>query len=385
LLTPANATLLAGSAVADFECAYADFAVASGLVADELADAQLSQAVWDYDRRTLSANSPLVDQTCANSTQGPGVWVPLSTARFDGDQLLGLLGGWTNAQVPNRVQLMGQTAAYTGYALTLMGETMCAGAVDGGPKLTPDSLLGLADAHFGVAITNAAAANDPASLNMAYLGRARERLDRGQAANAAADAQKVPPGFLQVATYDASSTRRENRVYTVMWRDFFFTVDLPFRDFMTGGVLDSRVVVDSLYNNGKPVLGPDNATPIWATTKFPAISSPIAIAHYSEAQLIIAEADNDAGNPGAAVNIINAVRIAADTLLPPYTGSLNKDSVQAAIVHERAAEFFLEGHRLGDFIRYKLPLNPPAGAPFKDGGNYGTQLCFPLPVIENGT
>jgi len=39
-------------------------------------------------------------------------------------------------------------------------------------------------------------------------------------------------------------------------------------------------------------------------------------------------------------------------------------------------------------IRYGqtlIPLNPPAGAPFKDGGTYGTQLCVPLPVIENGT
>jgi hypothetical protein len=169
-----------------------------------------------------------------------------------------------------------------------------------------------------------------------------------------------------------------------MWRDYFYSVDVPFRDFMTGGKLDGRVVVDSLLkSNGQPLTGADNATQIWATTKFPTIDTPISIAHYSEAQLIIAEADNDAGNPGAAVGIINAIR--ATNTLPPYTGSLNQDSVQAAIVHERAAELFLEGHRLGDMIRYKLPLYPPAGAPFKDGGFFGTQLCFPLPVIENGT
>ena len=387
LLTPGNAGLLAGSVVADFECAYADYATATGIVSDELGDAQLSQAVWDYDRRTLSSASPLVDQTCTQSTQGPGVWTPLSTARFDGDNLIGLLNGWTVTQVPNRVQLLGQTEAYTGYALTLMGETMCQGAVNGGPKLTPDSLLGLADAHFTLAITNATAANDVSSLEMALLGRARERLDRGNPTAAATDAAQIPSGFMKVATYDGTSTRRENRLYTVMWRDFFFTVDVPFRNFMTGGLPDPRVKVDSeMQPGGGAVIGPDGATALWGAEKDATIGTSIPIAHYSEAQLITAEADNDAGNPSAAVGIINTIR--ANAGVPLYTGSLNKDSVQAAIIHERAAELFLEGHRLADMIRYGqtfIPLYPAAGAPFKDGGFFGTQLCFPLPVIENGT
>jgi hypothetical protein len=174
-----------------------------------------------------------------------------------------------------------------------------------------------------------------------------------------------------------------------MWRDFFFTVDVPFRGFTTGGVPDPRVVVDSeVKAGGGPVIGPDQVTAIWGEEKYPSISAPIPIGHYSEAQLIIAEADNDAGNPAGAINIINALRHAADTAMKPYTGSTNKDSVQAAIIHERAAELFLEGHRLGDMIRYGqtfIPLYPAAGTQFKDGGTFGTQLCFPLPVIENGT
>jgi hypothetical protein len=409
LFTPSNAGLLAGSVVADFECAYADYAAATGIVSDELGDAQLSQAVWDYDRRTLHNTSPLVDNTCPNSTQGPGVWAPLSTARFDGDNLLGLLNGWTNAQVANRVQLIGQTAAYTGYALTLMGETMCAGAVDGGPKLTPDSLLGLADTHFGTAITNATTASDASTLTMAYLGRARERLDRGKAVEAAADAAQIPPAYVKVATYDASSTRRENRIWTIMWRDFFFTVDVPFHhrlydtsattidtvvhgtDTTIGpvhhGVPDPRVVVDSeMKPGGGAVIGPDQVTAIWGEQKYQSISDPIPIGHYSEAQLIIAEAQLKAGNANTAINIINALHAAAG--LPPYNRTNNPDSVMALIINERAAELFLEGHRLADMIRYGqtfIPLYPAAGTLFKDGGTFGTQLCFPLPVIENGT
>ena len=406
LITPSNAPLLANSVVADFECAYADFATASGIVSDELADAQLSQIGWDYDRRTLTANSPITDDTCApisnnpGSQQVPGVWAPLSTARADGDNLLGLLNGWTVAQVPTRVKLIGKTAAYTGYALTLMGETMCAGAIDGGPRITPDSLLGLADARFSIAITNATAAHDDSSLAMAYLGRARERLDRGHAAAARTDAANVPSGFVRVATYDAGSTRRENRLYTVMFRDYFYSVQSPFWRFMYDtaaatidtvkngntvvaidtvrhGVSDPRVAVDS-----SGIKGADNATIIWQAQKYPTIGTSISIAHSSEAQLIIAEADLAAGNTAGAINIIDSLHKAVN--LPPYTRSTSPDTVRTAIINERAAELFLEGHRLGDMIRYKLPLNPPAGTPFKDGGFYGTQLCFPLPVIENG-
>ena len=387
LITPSNASLIAGSVVADFECAYAAYDVATGLVSDELADAQLSQAGWDYDRRTLTKFSPLTDDACApisnnpGSQQSPGVWAPLSTARFQGDQLLGLLKTWTDQQVPGRVQLIGQTAAYTGYALTLMGETMCQGAIDGGPKLTPDSLLGLADAHFTTAINNATTAADTSTLKLALLGRARVRLDRGKPALAAADAAQIDTAFLKVATYDASSTRRENRLWTVMYRDYFYSVQQPFWNLTFNGTPDPRVMVT---NSG--IKGADNATIIYQAQKYPTIGTPIPLAHYSEAQLIIAEADNDAGNSAGAIAIIN--KLHAKVGLPPYTGPTDQASVQAQIIYERSAELFLEGHRLADMIRYGqtlIPLNPPAGAPFKDGGFYGTQLCFPLPVIENGT
>ncbi|HZS58419.1 MAG TPA: RagB/SusD family nutrient uptake outer membrane protein [Gemmatimonadaceae bacterium] len=388
LFVPTNAATLANGVVGDFECAYADFATATGLVSDELTDVGLAQIGWDYDRRTVSSQSPIEDYACAAIGQNPGsetvpgVWAPLSTARFDGDTLLMVMNTWTNGQVPGRVQLIGQTAAYTAYALTLMGETMCAGAVDGGPRLTPDSLLGLADVHFGVAITNATAAGDAATLGMAYLGRARERLDRGHTADAKADAANVPAGFEWDATYDASSFRRENRLFTTTFRDHLYSIDVPFRGFITEGQADPRVSV----GDSTRLVSADASTNIWVPEKDPTIGSPIAIAKSSEAQLIIAEADNDAGNSGAAITIINNLHAAAG--LPAYSGANDQASVQAAIVHERAAELFMEGHRLGDMIRYGqnlIPFYPAVGAPFSKGGSYGTQLCFPLPVVENGT
>src|SRR5262245_52248913 len=48
---PAYATLLVNGAIGDFECAFTNYIVATGLVGDELIDAELAQAGWDYDRR----------------------------------------------------------------------------------------------------------------------------------------------------------------------------------------------------------------------------------------------------------------------------------------------------------------------------------------------
>jgi starch-binding outer membrane protein, SusD/RagB family len=375
---PANAQLLVTSAITDFQCMYAQYIVATGLVSDEMNNAQLAQVMFDFDRRQLSAtNAALGTTKCEDSDQFIGVWVPMSIARFQGDQALTYLSGWTDAQVPNREDLIAQAAEYTGYVETFMGETMCAGAINGGAQLTPDSLLGLADAHFATAITNAATAGDQNALNMALLGRARERLDRGQVAGADSDATAIPAGFEVDATYDGTALRRENRVWTVMWRDYYYSIEGPFRNrTLLNGAPDPRVVV---INSG--IAGQDGSN-IWQAPKYPAVSAPIPIAHYTEAQLIIAEADLDGGNVSGAVNIINALESAQGNTTP-YT-SMDPNAVRAQLVNERAAELFLEGHRLADIIRYNLTLNPPAGTPYPEpeGGTYGSQLCFPLPTSE---
>jgi starch-binding outer membrane protein, SusD/RagB family len=107
------------------------------------------------------------------------------------------------------------------------------------------------------------------------------------------------------------------------------------------------------------------------------------VARWEEAQLILAEADVAAGDVGGAVGIINTLH--ANAGIPAYGGG-TPEEVMSQIIEERARELFLEGQRLGDIIRYDLPLFPPPGTPFPVGGTdtgvYGTQVCFPLPSAE---
>jgi starch-binding outer membrane protein, SusD/RagB family len=235
-----------------------------------------------------------------------------------------------------------------------------------------------AEARFTRAVDAATAADDDRILNLALVGRARARLGLGNKPGAAADAALIPAGFQVDATYSSAKPQRENLVFTFTTRDLLGTVDVPFRGLEFEGVPDPRVAV---IEAGIP--GADEATPMFLPAKYSAFESPIRLARWEEAQLILAEAAVAEPDVAQAVSIINTLH--ANAGLPPYAGG-TADEVMSQIIEERSRELFLEGHRLGDIIRYGLPLFPAAGAPFPVGasvsGVYGTQVCFPLPAVE---
>jgi hypothetical protein len=375
LYAPGNAQLLVTSTVSDFECALGQYILASALVGDELIDAQLSQAGWDYDRRTIVPAFTAYATAQCGSTQVPGYYTPISIARATADRILKSLQEWTDAEVGGRQDLIAQAATFAGYSLVLLGETSCSAALDAGPELTPLQVLTEAEARFTTAITAAQAANNADFLNMARVGRARARLDMKKYADAKADAALVPDAYVHNATYSAANARRENLVNTQMYRGLFSSVDPSFRNLTVGGVPDPRVaVIDA------GVAGQDRVTRVWRATKYPLITSPIPIASGDEAILIAAEADLETNNVAAAVAGINKLR--AKSSLPPYAGGTQAE-VRAQLIDERRRELFLEGQRLGDIIRFKIPQSPAAGTPFPaKGGTYGNQLCFPLPDVE---
>jgi hypothetical protein len=118
----------------------------------------------------------------------------------------------------------------------------------------------------------------------------------------------------------------------------------------------------------------------WYQTKYATVGTPIAIAKYQEAQLIIAEAEIRANNLLAALPILNAERARGNQ--GAFTGVTQADYL-AELVDQRRRELFLEGQQLGDIIRYGTVLQPAAGTPYHfAGGTYGTQICFPLPAAE---
>jgi hypothetical protein len=122
--------------------------------------------------------------------------------------------------------------------------------------------------------------------------------------------------------------------------------------------------------------GADPTVPVWGVDKYSGDDSPIRIASYDEARLILAEAKGGTD----AVSIINDLR--GDYGVTAYSGPTDAASIQALIAHERRVTLFAEGFRQYDIQRFQLPQVPAAGTEFPKGGFYGTTTCLPLPDIE---
>jgi len=367
---PQYASLLVNGAVADLECAIGAFVLVGAIITDEFADAQNGSAAWPYDRRDAGrfTNGAYGVNGCAEN-QTPGVYRPLSTARWAADNALRNLEAWSDKQVPNREALISKAALYSGFSHAMLGMAMCSAAVDGGPELSSQQLFALAEERFDRAIEAGLAAQQMDFVNAARVGRARVRLYQGDETGAAADAAAVPPDFVYNATASADNNRRYNRIFAANPRYRFFTVDPQSRDIRTGGVPDPRA--RAVYNGQNAVDG----TPLWEQTKYTDYGSPIPLARGAEAQLILAEIRGGQ----EAVQIINQLRDRHG--LPHFTSS-DPAEIEREVIEERRKELWLEGHRMYDFRRFDLPLVPAPGTPFVRGGVYGDTRCLPLPDVE---
>jgi starch-binding outer membrane protein, SusD/RagB family len=375
LEVPSQARLLVNSVITELECALSRYVLMNGVVGDELADGSTTPMHTAMDRRDLRSGdvSQLWQTTpCSNTIQW-GFYTPLVTTRWLGDEVVSRLVGWTDAQVPGRDGLIAEAAAYTGYSKLLLAESLCSVAMAERGELNVTTVFGLAEEDFTRAIAAAQSANNADILNLARVGRARARLNLGRKADAAADARPVPVGYRKDATYGVAP-RRENTVHAVVQRLGYFTVSEIYRNLSSQGVPDPRVAV---INTGRSTV--DGLGSLWVPARYLSEGAPIPLATWEEAQLIVAEAEHEAGNLNAAVTIINLLRDRAG--LPQFTGS-SATVVLDQIIYERRAEFFLQGHHIGDVRRYALPLTPAAGTTHAKGGTYTDQKCWELPLAE---
>lgn len=367
---PGSAALLVNGAVADFECAYGAFVVVQGIISDELVDAQLGAAAWPYDRRDadLQPGGAYGTNSCSSS-QTPGVYTPLSTARWAADNVLTRLQAWTDEQVPDRESLIATSALYAGFSYTLLGMGMCSAAIDGGPEVTSDELLAMAETRFTTAMEAGTASGQPDVVNAARVGRARVRLYQGDGPGALADAQGVPLDFVFYATASQDNSRRYNRVFHSNILSTNYSIEEQSRNLMTAGEVDPRTLTADAGVTA------NDGSALWVQQKYPDYSSPIPIVSGAEALLIVAEIEGGQ----TAVDAINALRDEAG--LPPFGGG-DAAAIRNELIEERRRELWLQGHRLYDIGRFDVPQIPAAGTPYPKGGSYGSTTCLPLPDVE---
>jgi starch-binding outer membrane protein, SusD/RagB family len=363
-LVPGNAALISASAVSDYECALGGYIVASALGAGELVDATQTAARWNYDRRNVEAVDALYS---TSGCEGIGVYTPISTARYTNDQAVAKLEGWSDTEVPNRQRLIAVNSAMAGYSLLLLGEGFCEGVINLGVSLTPAQLFDSAEVRFNRAIVAATAASDANVLNLAYVGRARARINKGAKAAAAEDAARVPAAFVYNATADATIGRRNNRIFQQVNQSNNTSVAPAYRT-----LNDPRVSVTNLNRTAA-----DQVNTLWNQNKYASLTATYPIASGIEAQLILAEARG--GNEG--IGILNGLRARTGVGLAPLSAQ-ETASFDGAVAEERRRELFLQGNRWFDLKRFNLPQVPAAGGAYPKGGVYGTQRCWPLPDAE---
>lgn len=376
---PTTAPTLAASVAADFECAFSNYVNTTATLSDQFLGASGNLNAKNWGTRKIYEDDTNNEQT--SCTGFLGAYTPLQTARFQADDILKRLQGWTDEQAKTSLApLRARVAAYGAYAYMLLGEGFCAMRFDNEKSIkTAAEVLGIARTKFDEALTlvNAMPAGAPKTelLNLVYVGRARVRLDLKDAAGAAADAALVTPGFQFFVTRSVDAQTRWNDAFASMTEQGHSSVDPQYRNLTVGGKPDPRVQVAAGPTVGFPPKSFDGVTDLYVVTnKNFSRADPMRMASYIEAQLIRAEALGGA----TAVGIINARR--AVLQLPDYTGPTDAASIRALVLDERNREFFMEGgQRYNDLLRFAIPWktgNDQNGVP------YGSTTCMPLPLSE---
>lgn len=363
---PAFAELLVRSSVGDFDCALATYITTVGMVADEFMAVNIYSAeAGDYDRRAVDpARQQYADTECGGYG---GIYQPLSIAIWQADNALGKLVEFDDSEVDQRPALIQTVQAYGGYGRVLLGESFCSAAINMSTELTSTQIFEEAEQLF----TEAIAGPDDDLATFARMGRARVRLNMGDDAGALTDASAVTEGFERISRYSQASSRAYNEVFNRNNRVYGVSTETRWRNATHMGVEDPRVRTISTGD-----LGPNGLDTVWVQQKYETLDSPIPIASWEEAQLIIAEIEGGQ----TAVDIINALH---DRHGIPHFNSADPAEILAHIIEERARELFLEGQRFWDIRRFELPFDPPVGTAYPVlGGLYGDMRCFPLPNLE---
>ena len=151
---PTTAPTLAASVTADFECAFANYVVVTSMLGDDFLGASGNLNAKNWGTRKIYEDDTANEQNTCNDQQGFGAYTPLQTARFQSDDVLKRLNGWTDEQAKTSLApLRAKVAVLGAYTYTLLGEGFCAMRLDNETSIkTPAEVLAIAKSKFDAAL-----------------------------------------------------------------------------------------------------------------------------------------------------------------------------------------------------------------------------------------
>lgn len=396
--------LMVGGVVGDFQPTFAWTALWSGLFTDELRNHQSFFENVEIDRR---------DVNDGNGTYILAVYNGLHRTRFLADSVstrLKVLHGDSAGTNVDRARVL----ALAGYSWTLLGEQYCETPINRSAPVPSDQLLRSALQRFDEAIqvgtaartaaaniTNAATrarriASADSMINLARVGAARAALnlsayDPAARQRAIEYAQPVPAAFEYRAQYSREGDRYTRRASNPFWEfitdgRWFSMSGTPFENLRDPRVPHSDTLTVVADGTRRFVARSPSAFSTYAGTvngaHFDATSS-IRVASGLEARYVIAEAE---GLNAANLAFVNQRRAAGGqaALVAPSSAEY-----MTALREQRARDFYLDSHRLGDLRRYKKQgiTDPrhqlPSGSYYGSTTvQFGTQECWPIPALD---
>ncbi len=279
---------------------------------------------------------------------------------------------------------------------------LSSGSPDLGTPLAGADAFKLALSSFDSALAVIGSATDSVSLRVKYsaqVGRGRAFLGLGQQTQAATAVAGIPKTFSFNLTWPATQGKEDNLIWVLVNSARRYTVQ-DSADRQGGRIPNAMPFVSAkdprVPTVQTPKFGFDGSTPYDGQQVFPAFNSPVPVANYVDAQLILAESQLATSDAGwlATLNAlrtgptnIGAITIAGMPPLPdPGTGPTRID----LLFRERAFWTFGRGQRLGDLRREMRVYNKTAAQVFPgEGGinprknsNYGSDVNLPVPQAE---
>lgn len=254
----------------------------------------------------------------------------------------------------------------------LIGMAFCEGPLTANAARSPDTeFFKQAVTKFTAGLTAAQAISGDAAAktkwtDVAYAGRARANLLAGNYAAAKTDAQTVSANFVYNAIYQelAQSTpgnqfhqnrnrsgglRRmyHARVHSI---DSTGTGEAYLRDWFDNTKDDKRMAV----TRRAAQLGVNNRFAYFGITKYNDRNAPIRLLSKIEMTLIEAEAAYRVNDYATMTTLLNSLRTRAAVGLPAITVPTSATAARDALLNERQAELWIEGHRMQDLYRFNV-------------------------------
>jgi hypothetical protein len=381
LTDPQRIPLMVHGVMGEFQRAYGWYTLYTASFSGETTDTHVFAENRDVQYREVSAFTGLLNTN----------YVRLQRTRAAGDNAAERIRELLGAEAESHLGVA-RSLAYSGYAMVLLGESMCSAPINVSAAYQPDELFAMAIERFedAIAVANrgraGAAASADSLLSLARLGAARAALNRGEGQRAIGYANQVPANFQFWVAFSDNSTSEWNQFWNATrFGNAHLTPGpgyLQMNDPRVPRTADQRILqtpagFGSLQ--GHLVLPPMNYEGWGRDTTIIQQGTDVRFASGLEARYIVAEAQ---GPTAATLTFVNERRAVGGQ--DPVT--LSGDALMAELRDQRRRDLYLTGHRLGDLRRYirnnQGNFFPTGQWAFGGARQYGAGTCFPIPNSE---